>query len=120
MRLPNRGIPLATPITDPFNFDDLLASAQRALRQQMRHYMETVVRPAINEYWERGYGCTALCKCGNSTNRENEDDSDQSYDGDENITVTAQSGGHITIQVQNYNGGAPTDLTLTIEPPGGG
>ena len=50
----------------------------------------------------------------------NWDDSDQSYDGDENITVTAQSGGHIYIRVRNYRGGAPTDLTLTIEPPGGG
>ena len=48
------------------------------------------------------------------------DDSDLSGDGDENITVSVQSGGHILIRVKNYDGGVPTDLTLTIEPPGGG
>ena len=48
------------------------------------------------------------------------DDSDQSFDGDESIAVTAQSGGHITIRIENYDGGAPTDLTLTIEAPGSG
>ena len=45
------------------------------------------------------------------------DDQDRSYDGDERITVYAQADGQITIRVQNYDGGAPTDLTLTIEPP---
>ena len=45
------------------------------------------------------------------------DDEDRSFDGDERITVYAQSGGYVVIRVQNYDGGAPTDLTLTIEPP---
>ena len=45
------------------------------------------------------------------------DDQDRSFDGDERITVYAQADGQITIRVQNYDGGAPTDLTLTIEPP---
>lgn len=73
---------MTTPVTDPFQFDDLLTPAQRALRDQVRGYMETVVRPAVNDYWERaeiasdlalglrdlpivggtlrGYGCAAL------------------------------------------------------------
>ena len=45
---------MTTPITDPFQFDELLTPAQRALRDQVREYMERVVRPAINDYWERG------------------------------------------------------------------
>ena len=47
------------------------------------------------------------------------DDYDTSGDGDgaRRITVSVRSGGHITIQVHSFNGGAPTDLTLTIEPP---
>ena len=45
------------------------------------------------------------------------DDTDRSIDGDENITISVQSGGHILIGVQNCDGGAPTELTLTIEPP---
>ena len=48
------------------------------------------------------------------------DDSDQSGDGDESITFAVQSDGQITIRVKNFHGGAPTDLTLTIEPPAGG
>ena len=48
------------------------------------------------------------------------DDSDQSGDGDESITFAVQSDGQITIRVKNYDGGAPTDLTLTIEPPSSG
>ncbi len=73
---------MTPPVTDPFQFDDLLTPAQRALRDQVRAYMETVVKPAINDYWERaeialplalglrdfpivggtqrGYGCAAL------------------------------------------------------------
>ena len=47
----------------------------------------------------------------------NWDDSDSSLDGDESITVTAQSGGHIYIRVKNFRGDAPTNLTLTIEAP---
>ena len=45
------------------------------------------------------------------------DDNDQSNDGDENITINVQSGGYIYIGVENYDGGAPTELTLTIEAP---
>ena len=45
------------------------------------------------------------------------DDRDTSPDGDENITISVLSGGHILIEVKNYRGGAPTDLTLSIEPP---
>ena len=48
------------------------------------------------------------------------DDKDTSSNGDENITFSVLSGGHIFIGVKNYRGGAPTDLTLSIEPPGGG
>jgi len=44
---------MPTPDFDPFRFDDLLSPAQRTLRDQVRDYMETVVRPAINDYWER-------------------------------------------------------------------
>ncbi len=44
---------MTPPVTDPFQFDDLLTPAQRALRDQVRAYMETVVKPAINDYWER-------------------------------------------------------------------
>ncbi|MDE0183336.1 MAG: acyl-CoA dehydrogenase family protein [Caldilineaceae bacterium] len=39
--------------SDPFNFDDLFTPEQRALRDQVRDYMETAVKPAINNYWER-------------------------------------------------------------------
>ena len=42
---------------------------------------------------------------------------DTSSDGDESITVSVQSGGYIRIRVKNYDGGAPTDLTLTFVPP---
>ena len=42
------------PITDPFQFDDLLTPAQRSLRDQVRAFMVTFVNPAINDYWERG------------------------------------------------------------------
>ena len=45
------------------------------------------------------------------------DDQDRSNDGDEHITVDVQAGGHIVLRVQNYEGGAPTDLTLSFEPP---
>ena len=45
------------------------------------------------------------------------DEQDTSYDGDESITVSVQSGGYIRIRVKNYDGGAPTDLTLTFVPP---
>ena len=48
------------------------------------------------------------------------DDRDRSNDGDERITFTVQSCGHLYIRVMNYDGGAPTELTLTIEPPNGG
>ncbi len=44
---------MPTPDFDPFRFDDLLTPAQRRLRDQVREYMESVVRPAINDYWER-------------------------------------------------------------------
>ena len=44
---------MPTPDFDPFRFDDLLTPEQRALRDQVRGYMESVVRPAINDYWER-------------------------------------------------------------------
>ncbi len=42
-----------SPNTDPFDFNGLLTQQQRDLREQVREYMETVVRPAINDYWER-------------------------------------------------------------------
>ena len=45
------------------------------------------------------------------------DDQDRSGDGDESITVDVLAGGHIVLRVQNYDGGAPTDLTLSIEAP---
>lgn len=45
---------MSTPVTDPFLFDDLLTPAQRTLRDQVREYMEGVVKPAINSYWEKG------------------------------------------------------------------
>ena len=45
------------------------------------------------------------------------DDDDRSYDGDERIDVDVLAGGHIHIRVMNYDGGAPTDLTLSIEAP---
>ena len=45
---------MTTPLTDPFQFDELLTPAQLALRDQVREYMERFVRPAINDYWERG------------------------------------------------------------------
>ena len=45
---------MLTPVTDPFQFDDLLTHPQRALRDQVREYMEGVVKPAINSYWEKG------------------------------------------------------------------
>ena len=45
------------------------------------------------------------------------DDRDQSGNGDENITINVQSGGYIVIRVKNYDGGAPANLTLSIEPP---
>ena len=48
------------------------------------------------------------------------DDRDRSNDGDERITFTVQSCGHLYIRVMNYDCGAPTELTLTIEPPNGG
>ena len=45
------------------------------------------------------------------------DDYDTSHDGDESIIIDAQSGGRIVLRVRNYDGGAPTDLTLSIEAP---
>ena len=45
------------------------------------------------------------------------DNQDRSDDGDESITVDAPADGHIRLRVQNFDGGAPTDLTLSIEPP---
>ena len=45
------------------------------------------------------------------------DDTDRSGNGDENITISVQSGGHIYLRVQNYSGGPPNDLTLTIHAP---
>ena len=48
------------------------------------------------------------------------DDQDLSSDGDESITVDVLAGGHIHLRVKNYDGGAPTDLTLSIEPAAGG
>ena len=45
---------MTTPVLDLFRFDDLLTPAQRELRDQVRKYMEVVVKPAINDYWERG------------------------------------------------------------------
>ena len=40
------------------------------------------------------------------------DDLDLSGDGDESITVDAPANGHIRLRVKNFDGGAPTDLTL--------
>ncbi len=45
------------------------------------------------------------------------DDQDTSWNGDESITLNAQSGGHIIIGIRNYDGGAATNLTLSIVPP---
>ncbi len=45
---------MTTPVVDLFKFDDLLTPAQRELRDQVRNYMEEVVRPNINDYWESG------------------------------------------------------------------
>ena len=45
---------------------------------------------------------------------------ESSSDGDESVTVTVQADGHIYLAVRNTDGGAPTDLTLTIEAPGSG
>ncbi len=44
---------MSAPLYDPFDFDGLLTPEQRALRDQVRDYMETAVKPAINDYWER-------------------------------------------------------------------
>ena len=44
---------MTTPNVDLFDFDGLLTPQQRALRDQVRDYMETLVKPAINDYWER-------------------------------------------------------------------
>ena len=38
---------------DFFTLDDTLIPDQRALRQQVRHFVEEVVKPQINPYWER-------------------------------------------------------------------
>ena len=45
---------MTTPIMDLFQFDDLLTPSQKELRAAVRKYMEDVVRPRINAYWERG------------------------------------------------------------------
>ena len=45
---------MTAPVTDLLQFDDLLSPAQRAVRDRVRAYMEEVVKPAINDYWERG------------------------------------------------------------------
>ena len=37
---------MTTPNVDPFQFDDLLTAEQRRLRDQVRAYMETAVKPA--------------------------------------------------------------------------
>ena len=44
-------------------------------------------------------------------------DSDTSRDGDESITINARMTEQIYLRVRNYDGGEPTNLTLTIEPP---
>jgi len=45
------------------------------------------------------------------------DDTSRGLDGDETITISVRASGHIFFGVQNFQGGAPTELTLTIEPP---
>ena len=45
------------------------------------------------------------------------DDQDSSLDGDEEIAVDVLAGGHIVLRVLNSDGGAPTDLKLSIDPP---
>jgi len=45
---------MTAPVNDLFQFEDLLSPAQRAVRDSVRNYMECVVKPGINEYWERG------------------------------------------------------------------
>ena len=45
---------MMTPVLDLFQFDDLLTPAQKELRDKVRMYMENVVKPRINDYWERG------------------------------------------------------------------
>ena len=50
----SRGKPMPTPVLDPFQFDDLLTPTQRKLRDQVREYMESAVKPDINDYWEQG------------------------------------------------------------------
>ena len=45
------------------------------------------------------------------------DDYGTSYSGDEEITLYLFGQGHVILRVRNYDGGAPTDLTLSISPP---
>ena len=45
------------------------------------------------------------------------DDYGTSNSGDEGITLYMLGQGHIILRVRNYDGGAPTDLTLSISPP---
>ncbi len=44
---------MTTPVFDFYHFDELLNDKQRALRDQVRRYVDEVVWPNINSYWER-------------------------------------------------------------------
>lgn len=39
--------------TDFFAADDLLTAADRAIRDRVRHFVDTELTPVANEYWER-------------------------------------------------------------------
>lgn len=44
---------LNTESLDLFRLDNFLTDEQRAVRDRVRHYVETVIRPNINPYWEK-------------------------------------------------------------------
>lgn len=41
------------PSFDFFNLDDQLTEQQRSLRDEIRHFVETTVKPKINPYWDK-------------------------------------------------------------------
>ena len=46
--------PTYDPRTDYFNLDDDLTDEEREIRDKVRSFAESRIKPIINEYWERG------------------------------------------------------------------
>ena len=116
--------------SDPFIIADPVSVSARSIRSYVASLQ---VREYVYFQWEVGTRSGSWTISSDATPTDHDfdlhvrddqgnswDDSDTSYDGDESVSLTVQANGHILLAVRNYDGGAPTDLTLTIEPPASG